>query len=152
MLRQGCNSDGEVISSVYAEHKPVYSDTEGPSLTRQEFAAECDINNLMAQYDQTGVINHYNRVSPQYLDLTECPVDLQDALDHLQRATTAFMTLPAVVRREFDNDPRKFVEFAQDPENLPQMRTWELAPGLPNDPPPMRVEIVPPPADEAKPA
>ena len=33
----------------------------------------------------------------------------------------AFDDLPAKVRREFDNDPFKFLEFVEDPENVERM-------------------------------
>jgi phage internal scaffolding protein len=103
----------------------------GPSLTRQEFKDECDINVIMASYEATGVINHLARAPPQYVDLTTMPADYQTALGLLAEAETAFMSLPATVRREFDNDPQMFVAFASDPENLSQMRTWGLAPPAP---------------------
>lgn len=138
--RQGYNAFGQPLSSVYIPHDPVnyYDDT--PSLTVQEFAHDCDINNLMAQYERTGVLNHYNRGTPEYMDLSDVP-DLRQALDQLEIAQTAFMRLPAAVRREFDNDAAKFVEFAQDRENLPQMRTWGLAEPLPPEPPIVRVRV-----------
>lgn len=103
----------------------------GPSLTRQEFADECDINVIMATYERSGALPPINSAVAQYVDLTAIPADYQTALDLLKEAETAFMSLPATVRREFENDPRQFVEFASDPENLPQMRTWGLAPPLP---------------------
>lgn len=118
-----------------------------PSLTRQEFAAECDINNIMAQYEKTGVINHYARVEPRYVDVTGVPPDFATALNILADAEKAFMDLPAKVRREFDNDAVKFVEFAQDPKNLDQLRDWGLAEPLPVEPPPQKVEVVNAPAE-----
>lgn len=129
-IRQGFNANGEVYS---AHVKPdedfaFYCDDDG--LTRQEFADECDINVLLAQYERTGVLNHYSSRTPQYLDVSDVP-DLAHALEAVERAETAFMTLPASARREFDNDPVKFVEFAQDPANLPRMREWGLAPPAP---------------------
>lgn len=146
---QGINSNGESLSSATVEidraNPALYVDfSDTVSLTRQEFADECDINNLMAQYEKTGIIpaNMNNNV-PRYLDVTNVP-DLRTALDLLNDATAAFMALPANVRREFDNDAMKFVAFAQDPENLPQMRTWGLAPPPPEPPAPQKVEIVNP--------
>lgn len=107
----------------------------GPSLTRQEFADECDINILMARYERTGAMPPLNQGVAQYIDLTTIPSDYQTALTMLADAETAFMSLPATVRREFNNDPREFVEFASDPENLPQMQTWGLAPPTPTPEP-----------------
>lgn len=147
----GVNSNGEQMSSMYVDHDPEAfgSDAGGPSLTRQEFANECDINNLMSQYEKTGVLNHYNSAQPKYLDVSSVP-DLSEALLIVDEAKTAFMTLPAIVRREFDNDPIKFVQFAEDPKNIDKLREWKLAEPLPPAPSPMEVKIVgeptPPPA------
>lgn len=133
MRYQGMNDDGTEISCVYV-HKTIPHPgivCEGPSLTRQEFAEECDINNIMAKYETTGVINHWNKVAPEYLDLSEGVPDLQAAMDVLQRAEAAFMTLPARTRLEFENDPKRFVAFAEDSANIQQMRDWGLAPPAP---------------------
>lgn len=108
-----------------------YDGGDEPSRTRQEFAAECDINTIMARYEKTGVINHYNDGAPQYMDLASGPVDLMDAMSILHDAEASFMRLPAVVRKEFDNDVYRFVAFAEQDENLDQMREWGLAPPAP---------------------
>lgn len=122
----------------------------GPSLTRQEFADDCDINNIMARYANGEIPSFVNQArEPTYVDFTSMPSDLMGALDASRRAAEAFMTLPAEVRREFDNDPIKFVDFASDKENLPQLQTWGLAPKPKAPEPPMRVEVVnPAPADK----
>lgn len=148
--RQGYNAMGEKLQSAYIPHDPVDTHNDEPSLTVQEYAPDCDINNLMAQYERTGLLPHMANGEPRYVDFTNVP-DLREALHHLDDATRAFMSLPAIVRKEFDNDPKIFVDFASDPENVPQMRTWGLAPPEPTTPPPQRVEIVnPPPPDPAK--
>lgn len=122
-----------------------------PSLTRQEFAAECDINNIMAQYNTTGFLpNNLNSRDPQYLDVSNTPTRLQDALELVKEAQTAFMQLPAAIRREMDNDPVKFVAWAQDPANADTMRKYGLREPLPVEPPPTRVEIVNPPQEPEK--
>lgn len=125
-LIQGLNGNGEELRDAFVEHEAVNLDCSHDGRTRQEFADECDINILLQQYERTGVLNHFNNGAPQYLDVSDVP-DLQTALDVVSRAQTAFMTLPAAVRRDFDNDPVKFVEFAEAPENLEQMRKWGLA-------------------------
>lgn len=123
-----------------------------PSRTRQEFAAECDINTIMARYSKTGVVSHINPVTPRYLDLTTLP-DFQTAMHMLIDAEAAFASLPAVVRREFDNDPSKFVAFAEDQENLPRLREWGLAPPEKVPEPPLKVEVTnPAPAGSPPPA
>ncbi|QCQ84793.1 internal scaffolding protein [Blackfly microvirus SF02] len=124
----------------YIPHEAYGFECIGPSLTRQEFADECDINTIMAQYEATGVITHVNQQAPAYLDLSGEIPDLMEAHNVFAKAETAFMTLPASVRKEFDNDPVKFVEFATKAENVEQMRKWNLAapatlPDAPREPP-----------------
>lgn len=115
-----------------------------PSLTRQEFAEECDINTLMERYEKSGVISHVNRAQPIYMDMTDLP-DLREGLDIMREATTAFMALPAKVRREFDHDPVKFVEFAGNKDNLERMREWGLAAPVAAAPEPILVKVMAPP-------
>ncbi|QCQ84702.1 internal scaffolding protein [Blackfly microvirus SF02] len=151
MFKQGVNSHGEPIRDVYVEHDPYETAVADDGMTRQEFADECDINVLMAQYERTGVLSHINMGTPQYLDVSDVP-DLREALAAVDAAQVAFMTLPASVRREFDNDPVKFVEFAQDPANLPRMREWGLAAPERVPDAPVRVEVVSPPATTPDPS
>lgn len=157
MRYQGTNSDGEPLSSMFVDRSSVSDPSFGldcsnlPSLTRQEFAADADINTIMAQYEKSGVISHVNNTPPTYLDLTDVP-DLQASIDLIREAEGAFMRLPATVRATFENSAVKFVEFAQNPDNVGKMREWGLAEPEPIEPPPQRVEIVNPPADTPAPA
>lgn len=141
-------------TSMYVLHSPVDVFFDEPSRTRQEFADECDINVLMARYEKTGVISHVAQREPMYLDLSGGVPDLQTALHTVMVAEQAFMTLPASVRKEFDNDPLKFVAFAEDANNLDKMREFGLAPPLPPETPPLKVEVVAsdPPAGGPSPA
>ena len=125
---------------------PVLWMPEGPSLTRQEFAEDCDINVLMKRFENRdiGAIMR-SATEPMYVDFTEMPTDLMGYMQLMSDAEKAFMTLPATVRREFDNDPIGFVDFASDPGNLEQMRSWGLAPPAP------KPSAEPPPAAPAEP-
>lgn len=114
--------------SMYCPHDPVDLVCDDPSRTRQEFAEECDVNNIMRRFEATGVVSHVNQREPMYLDLSEGVPDLQSAIDLVRVANESFMTLPARVRAEFENDPVKFVEFCGVPENLDKLREWGLAP------------------------
>lgn len=102
-----------------------------PSMTRQEFADECDINMLMKRYEGHGQTINYLLAQPaqggQYLDFADIPDTLMGYMEFMKTAEAAFMTLPAIVRKEFENNAYAFCEFASDPSNLDQMRTWGLA-------------------------
>lgn len=146
--KQGFNGNGEMYSGPYVPRERVGLDASSDGITRQEFAAECDINVLMARYEATGVLNHYARSEPMYFDASDVP-DLAQALAIVAHAEDAFMTLPAKTRAEFDNDPVRFVKFAQDEANVEKMREWGLAAPAKVPDAPMRVEVVnptPPPA------
>lgn len=92
--------------------------TYPPSLTKQEHAAECDINNIIQAFSQTGQINHVraNAALGRYADLPD-HLTLQDALNITIEAEAAFMSLPAKVRDRFHQDPSEFLAFMADPEN-----------------------------------
>lgn len=108
----------------------------GPSMTRQEFAEECDINTLMARYDAHLSDPMRSIREPMYVDFTDMPDTLMGTMALVQEASDAFYRLPAIVRREFDNDPVMFTEFASDPANIDQLRTWGLAKPKPAEPAP----------------
>ena len=106
-----------------------------PSMTKQEFMAECDINNIIKSYSVTGVIAHINEKASQgaYVDLPD-PIDFQQGLAMVEAAQASFATLPSSVRNRFDNDPTKFLEFMSDPDNQEEAIRMGLA--TDNRPPP----------------
>lgn len=84
--------------------------------TKQEFLEECDINNIIARYRKTGVLPNTFGDIGSYGDFSEVTC-FQDAMIKIQDAEDMFMSLPAGIRSKFDNDPGKFLEFADNPEN-----------------------------------
>lgn len=122
-----------------------------PSLTRQEFAEECDINVLMARTNAF-VVGGPGMMAPReplYFDFADTPQDLMGYLEFIKEAEDKFMALPAQVRKEFDNSAVEFVAYASDPDNLEQMRSWGLAPPAKAPEKPAAVE---PPSAPAAPA
>lgn len=93
---------------------------------QQHDAADCDINNIMARYERDGVITHVNRYQGHYGDFTGV-VDYQTALHLVQDAEDCFMSLPAHIRKKFDNDPGQFLDFVSDPANADAMIEMGLA-------------------------
>lgn len=146
-------------SKLYSAFNPnaisVIADVGGPSMTRQEFTEECDVNAIMARYEKSGIWPFQPKDQvPVYYDFVGMP-DLQDAMASMMQAEDAFMSLPAIVRKEFDNDAVRFVEYASNGDNLAKLREWGLAPPEKAPDAPMRVEVVNPsppvvPADSAK--
>jgi len=118
------------------------------SMTKQSFANECDINNIMKRYEKDGVLNHLNTFQGNYGDFTGA-VEYHEAMGIVARADQMFMTLPAEIRAKFGNDPGAFVEFATNPKNLDEMVSMGLAnppkvadipPVAPVDPAPKKEE------------
>lgn len=130
--------------------RPMYKDAV--SKTRQDMAAECDINNIMQRYEKFGGNMADPNKVPMYLDLSMAPADLMEAMNTINEAEYAFSQLPAHVRKEFDNDAMRFVEYATsgDDKALERLREWGLAEPAPVEEPPMRVEVVNPPQEPPK--
>lgn len=112
----------------YDYDKPVVDCSEDPSMTKQSFKGECDINNILVRYQKTGVFDHVNKYDGQYGDATEN--DYQDAMNLIISADEMFSDLPAQARKYFDNDPSKFLAFfdgTPTPERGEKLRELGLA-------------------------
>lgn len=108
-----------------------------PSYTQQQFAAECDINNIIAQYEVTGMLHHSNPHQPLQGDFSEFgpSTDFIAAQNYLVEAQAAFDALPAKVRDRFANDPAKLLDFVNDPSNDYEARKLGLLNPVPETPP-----------------
>lgn len=89
-----------------------------PSLTKQSFAAECDINVMLERFAVTGVVPT-NPIPPQYGDFTDVTT-YQDALNRVIAADAAFMQLSAELRARFNNDAGTMLAFLADDANRPE--------------------------------
>lgn len=85
-------------------------------ITQQSGKDECDIN-LIVERAKRGAVIEPRVETPMYGDFTEIPTDLRVALNKIRFAEELFMSLDAVVRRRFDNDPVLLLEFFRDPAN-----------------------------------
>ena len=94
-----------------------YSEIHNPkdALTEQSHKNECDINLILAQFMETGLMPNMRNNNPQYGDVSE--IDFQDIQNQLANAKSLFEELPEHVKDKFDNEPFKFLQFAENPEN-----------------------------------
>lgn len=142
------------IRSFYRPHKRVTFDNEYldpatgevakmPSMTKQEFKFESDINNVIKQFkpSQMAELLRQNLNAGNYVDLPDS-YDYQEALDLTREAERQFLTIPAKIRERFGHDPAVFLAFASDAANLEEMRSLGLAKPLPEEPVPTPVKIV----------
>lgn len=109
-----------------------------PSLTKQSFVEECDINTILQNFAKTGLISHVNQSSPKFgLDLTLLPETYMESMNVVINAHENFLALPANIRDLFDNDPEKLLTFLADDKNYAEAVKLGLI-----DAPPAPVEPV----------
>lgn len=97
-----------------------------PSLTQQQFAYETDLNNIVdknMQFKDPAFLTKLQlmhstkgKVDPIYGDFSDVP-DYKAAKDALINSKKQFDTLPAAIRKRFDNNPLKLLEFVNDEAN-----------------------------------
>ena len=95
----------------YSDHDPArYASVNNhPSMTEEAHADRVDINNIMAKYLRTGIIDHVNRHQPSYGIMDGSTYHEQ--MCALATANEMFMDLPAKVREKFGHDPAKFLDY-----------------------------------------
>lgn len=108
-----------------------------PSFTLQQHKDECDINNIIAQYEVTGLLHHTNPLAPMQGDFSEFGpgIDFIAAQNFLVEAQASFDALPAKVRARFQNNPAELLTFLEDPENEIEARKLGLLNPLPETQP-----------------
>ncbi len=121
------------MQGMYRPHERVQLDP-GEGRTKQSFAEESNINLIMAKYEKTGMLDHFNEHQGEYADFIGAS-DYHTSMNLIREAGEAFMTIPAGVRAKFANDPAQFLAFVQDAENLDQMVEMGLAKRRPPEPP-----------------
>lgn len=96
--------------------RPQLDFSDSPSRTEQTHKDEVSIHKIMKKYEKTGVVTHVNEHKGQYMDMSGA-LDYQDAQNLIANAKSMFETVPSHIRRDFDNNPGKFVDFMQDEAN-----------------------------------
>ena len=97
-----------------------------PTLTQQQFKEQCDINNIIKNYTQTGELPLSQKVG-QFLDVSHVQ-DYQTALNTVIEAQSAFDNLPSKIRSRFENDPNQLLAFIEDDANYAEAQTLGLLP------------------------
>ena len=88
----------------------------GVSRTKQSFKDETNINLILERHYKTDVMTHINKDPARYEDLPS-GIDFQESLNLAITARDSFDALPGQLRAIFQNDPRAFLEFMDDPQN-----------------------------------
>jgi phage internal scaffolding protein len=88
---------------------------EEPSLAQQHHKDECDINNILRQFNITGLLPE-SPLSPRYGDFTGIS-DYHTAMNRVIAVQDEFELLPAQIRARFNNDPAELIQFLDDGNN-----------------------------------
>lgn len=112
------------IRSRFSKRKAVVLDASKDGRTKQSMRDECDINNIMSRYISSGTVTHIARNPGVYGHAPA--MDFRECVEFVRNTEAMFMGLPAAVRREFENDPYKFLIFAEDPKNIPRLKELGL--------------------------
>ena len=110
----------------YSPQMRVSFETQGESLTEQQFAEESQIINKIRKYDSQGFFDTINRNPAQYNDFTQVR-DLADAIEQIEEARDAFQTIPSDIRKKFNNSPSEFFDFASKESNYDELVKLGLA-------------------------
>lgn len=89
-----------------------------PSLAKQSFREESDINEIVRRFGLTGKLPDVVH-EPQYGDYSEV-FDFQTAMNAVRTAQEGFDALPAHIRARFHNDPQELLVFVTNDENRPE--------------------------------
>lgn len=126
------------INGVFVEQKanPVVDCSKDPGFTSQADREDADINKIVARFEKSAGAVRLNAREPFYGDVSELG-DLADSIAKVKKAEDLFMTYNANVRERFDNDPVKFVEFFENPDNTQDAIDLGLAVARPIPPSPV---------------
>lgn len=86
------------------------------SKTDQQFAKDCDINEIVRKFKKTGQLTHLSKKQGVYADVSQVP-DLLTAYEQITIAENAFADLPSDVRLKFSNNPQEMINFLTNPQN-----------------------------------
>lgn len=133
------------LQSKWAQPRILYNDlkpyqdpgidcSQSPSLTDQSQAAECDVNNILKRFQQTGILPGVD-TKAVFQDVSNVP-DYHAAMDIVINAERQFSSLDAHVRKRFNNDPAEFMEFIHDPKKAAEavkLGLYDIIPQSDND-------------------
>lgn len=95
--------------------KRVQFKSNQPTKTEQSHENETNINKIIKRYQKTGMLPISNKTA-MYGDFTGS-IDYHEANNRIATAKTNFLALPSDLRKRFDNDPGKLLDFLQDENN-----------------------------------
>lgn len=108
------------IRSSFSPQLRVPLENTEPSLTKQSFRDECDINNILRRYKKQVSVDFFQAnagyFQGRFEDVSDVP-DYQAALHQIDEAKAVFGAMPAILRRRFGNDPAELLDFVTNSAN-----------------------------------
>lgn len=112
-------------------------------LVEQSHKDEVDINKIIRRHGVDMIQKTALLRSSDYTFDDVTGNDFTEALHKIMKAKASFESLPSAVRKEFDNNPARFLDFIQNPDNAGRLVEMGLA-APPPDSGPVKVMIVNP--------
>jgi len=105
----------------------------------QSHKDEADINNIVKKH---GLDLIAKTAAMQTFTYDENPTnDFQEVMQAVITAEKSFSSIPSEIRKEFDNNPAKFMDFIYNPDNKQKMIDMGLSPKPEPKPAPIEVQI-----------
>lgn len=95
--------------------RPFAQDFSGDTKTQQHFKDSCDVNNIVAHYQQTGIDPYLPRREAQQFGFASA-VDFTQAMQNVAEINSAFAELPSGERSGFANDPARWLAHLAQPD------------------------------------
>lgn len=132
------------------EKNPVINFDTDPGKTEQHHKDDVSTQMIVNKARKTGVVEHVAAYKGTYGDFINAP-DFIEASLQIARAKTMFESVPAHIRKDFQNDPAHYLEFMQDPKNREKIEAYGLdashLPEVEADTPPASPPAAQPPAE-----
>lgn len=109
--------------------------TEEEKKTKSEFQDDTDINKIMARYKKTGMLPVARAAAQRFGDFSQVP-SFTEMQHKIIAAHEMFDALPAVVRRQFGNDPGAFLAAADTQEGRELLKKLGLGAEVEPEPTP----------------
>lgn len=98
-----------------------------PTLVEQNHKAETDINNIVKKHAGNLELIAKNQQLVEFT-MDDIPTnDFQEMMQIMVNAKEAFQQVPSQIRKEFDNDAAKYLDFVRNPENKDRLIELGLA-------------------------
>lgn len=117
----------------YGQRDRVQTTNTGETKTKESFQDACDINQIMKKFENGDIISHTSSSPPFYGDFSGAE-DYHTTQNRIADANAGFMTLPAKIRDQFDNDAGKLLDFMSNPDNREECEKLGILDPLPPGP------------------